>query len=179
MRAIWGAPALVWVGGQGAALTPCGRWGQMWYTPVDRASQDSFRKCPAGCAVRSHQHAGLLQRSPDKHRLQSPSRQQWCIVAAMAQPETWTCLDKHQAACSISSGVQRLSRAPGDPARAATVPGAGSGSCPYTLSPRWRGSPQAPPLANRRAAPSPTSGTNTPTPGGSSLCWAPSWRWVK
>lgn len=69
MRAIWGAPALVWVGGQGAALTPCGRWGQMWYTPVDRASQDSFRKCPAGCAVRSHQHAGLLQRSPDKHRL--------------------------------------------------------------------------------------------------------------
>lgn len=110
MRAIWGAPALVWVGGQGAGLTPCGRWGQMWYTPVDRASQNGFRKCPAGCAVRSHQHAGLLQRSPDKHRLQSPSRQQWCIVAAMAQPETWTCLDKHQAACSISSGVQRLSR---------------------------------------------------------------------
>lgn len=134
MRAIWGAPALVWVGGQGAGLTPCGRWGQMWYTPVDRASQNGFRKCPAGCAVRSHQHAGLLQRSPDKHRLQSPSRQQWCIVAAMAQPETWTCLDKHQAACSISSGVQRLSRAPGDPAQAATVAGAGSGSCPYTLS---------------------------------------------
>lgn len=108
------------------------------------------------------------------NRLRSPSRQQWCTVAAMAQPATQACLDKHQAACSISSGVQRLSRAPGNPARAATVPGAGSGSRPYTLGLGGEGAHRHHPWQKGEQPPAPHREQTHPCLGGSTLCWASS-----
>ena len=135
----------------------------MWCTPVDRACQDVFQKCPAGCAVRSHQHAGLLQRSPDKQ-------------AAVTFPATMVHCGSHGPACDTDlpgqtpGGVQHQFR-PSKALAGAWRPGP---SCHCGRSrkwepslypqPGWRGSPQAPPLAKGRAASSPPSGTNTPMP---------------